>query len=178
MNDKEFDKKVTSLLEKRMENKLSELERVKKYNSLARTANEINELVEKNVAEFKLSLMASVVKVLEKEMLYAYQNNVTKISIIGLSNDLWSSISDLKKIAATRVLKELMINMKKYSHASHVVLTFKKDKKNVNISYVDNGIGIKTFEFRIAKLLFDIAVPCAKFLLIVYLKVLFSDSSK
>ena len=78
-----------------------------------------------------------------KEMIGAYQNEKTKISIIGLSKSLWDKVDDYKKIATTRVLQELLTNMTKHSKASQVVITFKKTDKNINILYVDNGIGIK-----------------------------------
>lgn len=77
-----------------------------------------------------------------KEMISSYQNDKTKITTIGLDKIIWDTINNSKKIIVQRVLKELMTNMKKHSKASNVVVTFKKDKRKVKISYVDDGIGI------------------------------------
>lgn len=81
-----------------------------------------------------------------KEMIDSYQSNNIKISTIGLTKAFWDTASNHKKIAITRVLKELMTNMKKHSKASQVVITFKKNKQNLLITYADNGIGFKKTE--------------------------------
>lgn len=76
-----------------------------------------------------------------KEMLSMY--NTTSINIIAsnLENINWESIDDVKKIAISRVLQELMVNMKKHSNASLVVIKFENDPKSILINYTDNGKG-------------------------------------
>ena len=39
------------------------------------------------------------------------------------------------------VIQELLVNMKKHSKCSLVVLTFKQSEKKLQIDYTDNGIG-------------------------------------
>ncbi|AWM14164.1 ATP-binding protein [Flavobacterium sediminis] len=51
-------------------------------------------------------------------------------------------ISPEKQIAVYRVLRELLVNMKKYSQASLVVLNFSSDKE-LKVNYSDNGIGFE-----------------------------------
>ncbi len=87
------------------------------------------------------------------DILSAYQNNKVKISTIGLNKALWTSVNDYKKINILRVIQELMTNMSKHSHATQVVVKFKKEKKRITISYIDNGIGIKkTTPFKLSGL--------------------------
>lgn len=78
-----------------------------------------------------------------KDMLQSYQNETTRISIIGFKQDTFKNVANHKKIIIERILKELMTNMKKHSKATDVVLTFNKDKQNIKITYTDNGVGIK-----------------------------------
>jgi signal transduction histidine kinase len=51
------------------------------------------------------------------------------------------SIESNTKITVYRVLQELLVNMKKHSQCSLVVLTFKKNENKLQIDYSDNGIG-------------------------------------
>ena len=46
-----------------------------------------------------------------------------------------------KKSAIYRSIQELMVNMKKHSNASAVIIEFKQKGKKLNIDYRDNGIG-------------------------------------
>jgi signal transduction histidine kinase len=78
-----------------------------------------------------------------KEMLNTYQNTSTTITAIGLNKTLFEDMKNHKKIAIARVLKELMTNMKKHSNASNVVISFKRVKKKMVITYTDDGVGFK-----------------------------------
>ncbi len=75
------------------------------------------------------------------DLLLNYQNEKVNIATRNISKIEWESISEIKKTTIYRVLQELMTNMKKYSQASIVVLTFQQDSKKINIEYTDNGIG-------------------------------------
>jgi len=77
-----------------------------------------------------------------KELLTSYKSNTTEI-IIKKGNTIdWTKVQPEKKIALQRVLHELMVNMKKYSQASFVVIDFDVIENNIQIKYSDNGIGI------------------------------------
>ena len=79
-----------------------------------------------------------------KEMLSSFNAAHLQIILKNSSSISWNKIADEKKIALYRVLQELMINMKKHSQATFVVLRFETYNKHCYIYYSDNGIGIKT----------------------------------
>jgi signal transduction histidine kinase len=76
-----------------------------------------------------------------KEILSTYNSASTNVIIKGIENVNWGAIDEIKKITIHRVLQELMVNMKKHSHAALVVLKFDSNAKTVFIDYADNGQG-------------------------------------
>lgn len=76
-----------------------------------------------------------------KEMLSNYNTNERNIMVSNLENANLEIIDDVKKIAISRVLQELMVNMKKHSKANLVVIKFETDQKSILINYTDNGVG-------------------------------------
>jgi signal transduction histidine kinase len=76
-----------------------------------------------------------------KMMLTAYSGNTINIIIKGISDIDWNAVDPLKKIATYRSLQELMVNMKKHSGASLVVIDFLLKAKKIEITYTDNGKG-------------------------------------
>lgn len=75
-------------------------------------------------------------------MLSSYSTNGTKIIIKDIDEINWQAINPEKKIIVHRTLQELMVNMKKHSHAELVAITFKKTPKGVVITYADTGVGV------------------------------------
>jgi signal transduction histidine kinase len=78
-----------------------------------------------------------------KEMISGYNNNQIQIIIKDNGDINWLKIQTETKIAIHRVLQELMVNMKKHSQCSFAVIRFESNEKSIEISYSDNGIGIK-----------------------------------
>jgi signal transduction histidine kinase len=76
-----------------------------------------------------------------KEMLSAYNTVERNIIATNLESVNWEEVDEIKKITIGRVLQELMVNMKKHSKASLVVIKFDSDQKSILINYTDNGIG-------------------------------------
>lgn len=76
-----------------------------------------------------------------KDMLSTYQTNARNVMVTNLESIDWEHIDDVKKITISRILQELMVNMKKHSHANLVVLKFESDQKSIFINYMDNGVG-------------------------------------
>ncbi|MFD2940666.1 tetratricopeptide repeat-containing sensor histidine kinase [Flavobacterium notoginsengisoli] len=76
-----------------------------------------------------------------KEMLSAYNTHERNIIVTNLEEINWESIDDMKKITISRILQELMVNMKKHSKANLVVIKFESDLKTIFINYMDNGVG-------------------------------------
>jgi len=75
------------------------------------------------------------------DLLLTYQSDTTAISTRNLATLDWEIIPKIKKETVYKVLRELMTNMKKYSNASGVLLTFHQSGKNITIEYTDNGKG-------------------------------------
>lgn len=76
-----------------------------------------------------------------KEMLNSYKSSSTVVIIKNGNPVDWSKVQTEKKIAIQRVLQELMVNMKKYSQASFVIIGFDIEQNSLKIDYSDNGIG-------------------------------------
>jgi signal transduction histidine kinase len=76
-----------------------------------------------------------------KEMLNNFSNETIKVIIKDNKDIDWSKIQPEKKIALHRVLQELMVNMKKHSHCSFVVIGFENHNNVIEVNYSDNGIG-------------------------------------
>jgi signal transduction histidine kinase len=76
-----------------------------------------------------------------KEMMSGFNNNEINILVNGIDTINWTTLESNKKITVYRVLQELLVNMKKHSQCSLLVLTFKKNEKKLQIDYSDNGIG-------------------------------------
>ncbi|WP_191861059.1 tetratricopeptide repeat-containing sensor histidine kinase [Hanstruepera ponticola] len=107
---------------------LDDLETV--YNKTRDISREYNDIkVEANFKEVLLDLLSS------------YNSQTTNVIVSGLSKINWDNLSVKKKKAIYRVLQELMINMKKHSHATLVAIAFKIENKQIIINYKDNGVG-------------------------------------
>tara|TARA_R100001369_G_scaffold24665_3_gene45292 strand:- start:986 stop:2611 length:1626 start_codon:yes stop_codon:yes gene_type:complete len=75
------------------------------------------------------------------ELIESFNDTYTSVIIKGISEIAWNNISELNRITIYKVVQELLINMKKHSQATLVVILFKKENKNIQINYSDNGIG-------------------------------------
>ena len=81
-----------------------------------------------------------------KELLSTYNTPETNVIITNIEKINWDIIDEIKKFTIYRVLQELMVNMKKHSHAPVVVVKFEIDSNNVLIDYTDNGKGCEKSE--------------------------------
>lgn len=76
-----------------------------------------------------------------------YNSDECKIILKDLASVNLSKLNKEKQIVIYRVFQELFVNMKKHSKASLVVLSCKKTNNNIEIKYIDNGIGFKENAF-------------------------------
>ena len=76
-----------------------------------------------------------------RNMLSDYSSLQQKVILHGIDGIPWDNLAREKKIILYRVLQELMVNMKKHSAASFVMLHFEPKDKNITIRYTDNGVG-------------------------------------
>ena len=72
----------------------------------------------------------------------SFDNENIKIIIIGNELDFWSNVSENEKEEWFQILRELLVNMKKHSQATQVILKFNKDNNKSEILYSDNGVGL------------------------------------
>jgi nitrate/nitrite-specific signal transduction histidine kinase len=77
-----------------------------------------------------------------KEMISGFNTNSVNILIYEIDTINWLVMSEIKKITIYRILQELLINMKKHSKSTLVVLSFKIYENNLYVEYTDNGTGV------------------------------------
>ena len=75
------------------------------------------------------------------DMLLSFMNEKVTILTTNINNINWSQLSEVKKTTIYRVLQELMVNMKKHSDATFVILKFHHEAGSIFIVYSDNGKG-------------------------------------
>jgi tetratricopeptide (TPR) repeat protein len=76
-----------------------------------------------------------------QSMIASYISNDVNVLIQNQNTINWLSVKKEVKIAIYRTLQELLVNMKKHSQCSVVVIRFENTKKEIIINYSDNGIG-------------------------------------
>lgn len=76
-----------------------------------------------------------------KELLSTYNTSTRNIIFTNLENVNWEIVDDIKKITISRILQELLVNMKKHSKANLVAIKFENDQNSIFINYTDNGVG-------------------------------------
>lgn len=76
-----------------------------------------------------------------KEMMSNYSNDSVNVLVNGLDVLQNTALESNTKITLYRILQELLVNMKKHSQCSLVVITFKKTAQKIQLEYTDNGIG-------------------------------------
>lgn len=77
-----------------------------------------------------------------KEMLSEYQNDSVNVASRGIDAISWDKIEGVKKVAVYRILQELLVNMAKHSEATITMIAFASKRRNVEIEYFDNGVGM------------------------------------
>lgn len=76
-----------------------------------------------------------------EQLFIDFSTDTCKVLYKGLSETGIGVVSKEKQIVLYRVLQELLINMKKYSKANLVIVSFSVLKNNLEVAYKDNGIG-------------------------------------
>lgn len=128
------------------------------------------EIKDKEATNFKDNLLDKLDKIYTKSRNISRENNViatnenyvlevshlisgfntSSVQIItkGLNDINWLKTTKEKKVAIYRVLQELLINTKKHSKASVVLVSFEKKLKTLHITFKDNGIGISDLKLK------------------------------
>lgn len=77
------------------------------------------------------------------QLFMSYTSEQVNIMVQGLTSIDWGNVKENKQIEVYRVLNELLVNMKKHSGASLVVIRFESALNNIQIKYSDNGKGFE-----------------------------------
>jgi signal transduction histidine kinase len=75
-------------------------------------------------------------------LLMPFGSGTTKVLIVGNNPELWHNINSSIQKQLEPILQELMVNMKKHSHAKNVVVKFQKEGSRLVVSYQDDGVGL------------------------------------
>lgn len=75
-------------------------------------------------------------------LIASFNNATVKTFTAGNNPAIWENISPMVKEEVFQMIRELMVNMKKHSQASHVALKFEKINNTIEVQYKDNGVGI------------------------------------
>jgi signal transduction histidine kinase len=72
----------------------------------------------------------------------SFDNDDTRIIIVGNDYDFWKNLVPTFREELFQIIRELLVNMKKHSCATQVVLKFSKENDTYQVFYSDNGIGL------------------------------------
>lgn len=83
-----------------------------------------------------------------KQLFQDFTTDECRIMSKDISTIPINKLAKEKQIVMYRVLQELLVNMKKYSNASLVVIGFEREKDQIIVTYKDNGIGVNTIKIK------------------------------
>lgn len=76
------------------------------------------------------------------QLLQSFATDTIKILIVGSDSCSWQKLNVNVKVEVEHILQELMINMRKHSKASTVVIRFEQQNNCIKIQYTDDGVGL------------------------------------
>lgn len=72
----------------------------------------------------------------------SFNNENVKTYLAGNDESIWKTLKEFTREEIYQVMRELLVNMKKHSRATHVAFKFERKNNSIQIQYTDNGIGI------------------------------------
>jgi len=75
-------------------------------------------------------------------LIASFNNENVKTYLAGNDENIWKTLKEFTREEIYQVMRELLVNMKKHSHATHVAFKFERKNNRIQIQYTDNGIGI------------------------------------
>lgn len=76
-----------------------------------------------------------------------FKNENTETYLAGNDSEIWKNLNPNLRSETYQILRELLVNMKKHSKANRVILKFSRQNNELQINYIDNGVGIKEKQF-------------------------------
>ena len=83
-----------------------------------------------------------------KQLFIDFTSDHCKVIHKGLLEVNINQLAKEKQIVVYRVLQELLVNMKKYSEATLVLVTFSVEKNKLSVAYQDNGKGVENLSVK------------------------------
>ncbi|MDO6675062.1 hypothetical protein Q4517_05820 [Tenacibaculum sp. 1_MG-2023] len=83
-----------------------------------------------------------------KQLFLDFTNDRCKVIHKGLQEVNINQFAKEKQIVVYRALQELLVNMKKYSEATLVLITFSVEKNKLSVAYQDNGKGVENLSVK------------------------------
>lgn len=80
------------------------------------------------------------------ELISSFSNNEVRIVMVGLHEDMNVLINEKIGNEIILIVQELLVNMKKHSSASRVVIRFEIDQQVLILHYRDDGVGIHQYK--------------------------------
>lgn len=78
------------------------------------------------------------------QLLRSFANTQTQVFLVGGGGSFLNKLTPYQQQELQLVLNEIMINMKKHSHAKNVVIQFRQEDGKAFINYKDDGVGFST----------------------------------
>jgi signal transduction histidine kinase len=74
-------------------------------------------------------------------LLYEYNSDSLKIQHDGIKSVKWKDVEDTVKRNLYLIISEAISNIRNHSKATQAMVKFKKNKKNIEVTIIDDGIG-------------------------------------
>lgn len=78
-----------------------------------------------------------------KDLIASFQTKNTSLVLKGDLRQIGRKVSLQIQQELEQILQELLVNMKKHSFATEVVIKFNQKQNRVTLEYTDNGIGME-----------------------------------
>lgn len=111
------------------------MDKTRILNDIEKMYEESRDISHENMAEKDFALRFI-------NMMTSYSSDVQKVLPVGYKESIWENISYNTQLEVYYILREILVNMKKHSHAKLASVKFEKDNHCLKIRYTDNGIGI------------------------------------
>ncbi|WP_088340071.1 tetratricopeptide repeat-containing sensor histidine kinase [Robiginitalea sediminis] len=81
-----------------------------------------------------------------KTLIRSYSTGSVRVITKGMDGINWDRLGEERQVGLYRAIQELLVNMKKHSQASLVLLDFLAERKKLRVTYKDNGVGMRESE--------------------------------
>ncbi|MET3034492.1 ATP-binding protein [Chryseobacterium sp. NRRL B-14859] len=116
-----------------------EMDKTRILNDIEKMYEESRDISHENIAEKDFALRFI-------NMITSYTSDEQKVLPVGYKENIWENISYNTQLELYYILREILVNMRKHSHAKLASVRFEKDNENLKIRYTDNGIGINNLD--------------------------------